>query len=235
MDHGIIPATKGFEEIGVSGKVNISGEQRTTDKRGFIKMMSGFGGANAAIAMRRGCGKACNNGTKPCNAAYEVVAEVSLGDADVNALYKERIGDYPKFHKMDGLSKMAFMAAEMLISEYGAEKLDDDLAVILFNRTSSVVADRKYDATISNPENHFASPSMFIHTLPNISIGEVAIRHGIHGETSFYILEERNEKMMQNIINATLRENNTRHVITGWIDCPEDDNCVCDLKLIKKS
>lgn len=235
MDHGIIPATKGFEEIGVSGKVNISGEQRTTDKRGFIKMMSGFGGANAAIAMRRGCGKAFNNGTKPCNAVYEVVAEVSLGDADVNALYKERIGDYPKFHKMDGLSKMAFMAAEMLISEYGAEKLDDDLAVILFNRTSSVVADRKYDATISNPENHFASPSMFIHTLPNISIGEVAIRHGIHGETSFYILEERNEEMMQNIINATLRENDTRHVITGWIDCPEDDNCVCDLKLIKKS
>ena len=47
-DHTVL-GTKGFEERGVSGKILLSSENQTTDKDRFVKMISGFGGGNAAI------------------------------------------------------------------------------------------------------------------------------------------------------------------------------------------
>lgn len=43
-DHTVL-GTKGFEELGVSGKVNISADNRSADKHSFVKMLSGFGDA----------------------------------------------------------------------------------------------------------------------------------------------------------------------------------------------
>lgn len=53
---GVLLPTKGYSECGVSRPLNISSEARTTDKRSFIKLISGFGGCNAAIGFRfNGC------------------------------------------------------------------------------------------------------------------------------------------------------------------------------------
>ena len=49
LNEGIILPTKGYECLGVSKKINIAAESGHTDKRSFVKMMSGFGGCNAAI------------------------------------------------------------------------------------------------------------------------------------------------------------------------------------------
>lgn len=57
-DHTII-GTKGFANIGVSHAVNISSENRNTDSSSFIKMLSGFGGCNAAILMQKGGDRLC--------------------------------------------------------------------------------------------------------------------------------------------------------------------------------
>lgn len=54
VDGGVVLGTKGFEELGVSCKVNISKDNRPTDRRSFIKLISGFGGGNAAILFRKG-------------------------------------------------------------------------------------------------------------------------------------------------------------------------------------
>lgn len=53
MDDNIILGTKGFKTIGVSRNVNIASENRTTTGTKFIKIMSGFGGCNAAIRYER--------------------------------------------------------------------------------------------------------------------------------------------------------------------------------------
>ena len=47
-DHTII-GTRGYKELGVSGKINVFAENRPTDKKTFIKMLSGFGGCNATM------------------------------------------------------------------------------------------------------------------------------------------------------------------------------------------
>lgn len=54
VDRGIILPTVGFAEQGTSYKLNIASETRPTEKRTFIKILSGFGGSNAGIAYRKG-------------------------------------------------------------------------------------------------------------------------------------------------------------------------------------
>lgn len=48
-DDGVVLGTKGFATLGVSKPVNIAADCRPTDKRMFIKTLSGFGGCNAAL------------------------------------------------------------------------------------------------------------------------------------------------------------------------------------------
>lgn len=53
-DEGCVPATAGWRESGVSCPVSVSSECRHTDKKAFIKLLSGFGGCNAAMLFRKG-------------------------------------------------------------------------------------------------------------------------------------------------------------------------------------
>lgn len=53
-DAGIVLATKGYSECGVSCPVNVSDRIRTTDRKSFIKLLSGFGGCNAGVLLKKG-------------------------------------------------------------------------------------------------------------------------------------------------------------------------------------
>ena len=52
-DHNIL-ATKGYETIGVTHPLVLSNQNQPTDKRAFIKLLSGFGGCNAALLFAKG-------------------------------------------------------------------------------------------------------------------------------------------------------------------------------------
>ena len=54
VDDNNILATKGFETIGVTHPLVLSNENKPTDKKAFIKLLSGFGGCNAALLMAKG-------------------------------------------------------------------------------------------------------------------------------------------------------------------------------------
>jgi len=49
LKDGIIPATYGFETPGVTYPIKIVKTPQPTTKRRFVKMLSGFGGCNAAL------------------------------------------------------------------------------------------------------------------------------------------------------------------------------------------
>jgi 3-oxoacyl-[acyl-carrier-protein] synthase-1 len=57
-DAGIVLPTRGFSELGVRHPVRVSDQAGTTDKRAFVKLLSGFGGVNGALLFRKG-GAAC--------------------------------------------------------------------------------------------------------------------------------------------------------------------------------
>ena len=52
-DHNIL-ATRGYETLGVTHPLVLSNQNQATDKQAFIKLLSGFGGCNAALLMAKG-------------------------------------------------------------------------------------------------------------------------------------------------------------------------------------
>ena len=109
---------------------------------------------------------------------------------------------------------------------------DEKRAVILFNSSSSIVADRKHIATFENENDFYPSPSVFLYTLPNIVTGEIAIKRGYKGETSLYILNEYNEKIINSVVESTFAHSSVRTMITGWVDCNSDSDFEAYIKLV---
>lgn len=259
-DHTIL-GTRGFEELGVSGKVNVSAVSLPTDKHAFIKMLSGFGGCNATLWASKenvhfpteerseDVHFLSNNLNKSFTRKHSikitpeeiVVDGQQWGKApSLTALYKQYIGDYPKFYKMDGLSRLGFIASEILLqqesektrAEVKEESHAFDRGIVLFNHSSSIASDRKYLASIANPAEYFPSPSVFVYTLPNIVTGEIAMRHGYHGETSFYILPHNDQKLMNEILNATFLDPATQSILGGWLDYEDEEHFEAELCII---
>lgn len=250
LDDQTILATQGFEELGVSGHISLSAFHQSTSKSAFVKMLSGFGGCNAALLLEKNGTRPTGGCHSPFSSHHSVVIRPDAVEVDgrhlpieahgkdlLTALYRQYVGDYPKYYKMDPLSRLGFIASELLLQAEGAERFVacDDCAVIFFNHSSSVCADRQYIETIADPDNCFPSPSVFVYTLPNIVTGEIAIRNGYHGETSFYILPRQDDRLMQQILQASCLDSTTQSILCGWLDYEDDAHFVADLRILNKS
>lgn len=260
IDDDTILGTRGFSELGVSGKMNICAENRPTDKKGFIKMLSGFGGCNATIWAAKNPEREniALSQIEQQNREFttthtiritpeEVILDQrklwerkkELGEQEgkehhslLTSLYKQMIGNYPKFYKMDGLSRLGFVASEILLNAEKGET-DKERAIIFFNHSSSIASDRNYKESINDKDNYFPSPSIFVYTLPNIVTGEIAIRNHFHGETSFFILPDKDERMMEEILQASCLDAQSKSFLTGWIDYEDKRHFEADLKIKK--
>ena len=54
LEEGIVLPTRGFETLGVSRPVKVSAAEQPAKGNSFIKLLSGFGGVNGAILLRKG-------------------------------------------------------------------------------------------------------------------------------------------------------------------------------------
>ena len=158
------------------------------------------------------------------------------GNALLTELYRAYIGDYPKFFKMDTLSKLGFVASEMLLKDEGKERFvsREDRAVVLFNKTASLQADTNYQATIQEPENFFPSPAAFVYTLPNIVTGEIAIRNKYYGETLFIVVESCDAHIMARQLMNAFQDPMTQSILGGWLDCNDENHFEARLFLVEK-
>ena len=265
-DDNTVIGTRGFEERGVSGKVNISSANRpiaATSTPRFVKMLSGFGGCNATIMATR-CTESADAhadyapeiADKPLNYTHCITitpAEVTLDGKQITpvsakatslltALYKQYVADYPKYYKMDGLCRLGFVATELLLKAENKPRMGEcsDRAVVVFNHSSSCCSDRKFIDTIASDEDYFPSPAVFVYTLPNIVTGEIAIRNGYHGETSFYILPQSvdmhsTSPVTDNILRATFADRETTSIIAGWLDYVDGEHYFADLRIYERN
>ena len=164
------------------------------------------------------------------------MSHAEQGNALLTELYRAHVGDYPKFFKMDTLSKLGFVASEMLLKDEGEERFvpREDRAVVLFNRTASLQADTNYQATIQDPENFFPSPAAFVYTLPNIVTGEIAIRNKYYGETSFIVVESCDAQIMARQLMNAFQDPMTQSILGGWLDCTDENHFEARLFLVEK-
>jgi hypothetical protein len=135
---------------------------------------------------------------------------------------------YPKFYKMDHLSKLGWLAAELLLSDGGrfdggrfdggrfdpAEYRPEGMAVVLSNANSSLDTDYRYFASVME----IPSPALFVYTLPNIMIGEICIRHNFKGENAFFITSTFDAAFIGNYVRDLLDNGNASACICGWVE-----------------
>lgn len=147
-------------------------------------------------------------------------------------LYREWAGDYPKFFKMDTLSKLGFLLSEMLVKEEPYRfQPREDRAVLVFSREGCVANDRHYVQSMED----FPSPALFVYTLPNIVAGEIAIRNKYAGETGAYVLESFNRDAIRTLVRQAFQDPVTQSVLAAWIDCPSDEEWTAQAWLIERN
>ncbi|MBS1667736.1 MAG: hypothetical protein JST58_10195 [Bacteroidetes bacterium] len=128
---------------------------------------------------------------------------------------------YPKFYKMDQLSKLGWLAADILLKDTlnPRDYKPEDLGLVLSNANSSLDTDLKYFQTTKD----FASPSLFVYTLPNIVAGEICIRHHFKGENAFFVSAEFDVDFIQQYVNNLINNNILQFCICGWVDLLGED------------
>jgi uncharacterized protein YqgQ len=151
---------------------------------------------------------------------------ITIGTEDFSTFiknaYKFLKTDYSKFFKMDNLSKLAFLAADVLLKKENLNEEENNIALIFSNKASSLDTDRKHQAAIENDAEYFPSPAVFVYTLPNICLGEISIKHRLYSENSFFIFDRFNAEHLQLYANSLLRSGKAEKVLCGWVDLDEN-------------
>ncbi len=134
----------------------------------------------------------------------------------LNGIYGYVETAYPKFHKMDPLCKLGFLAAEILLKGREHEKTygPADTGIVLCNAHSSLDVDLRYAKTIQTG----ASPALFVYTLPNIVIGEISIRHHFKGENAFFVFKQFDGNFIAGYVNGLFDQHLISSCICGWVD-----------------
>lgn len=128
--------------------------------------------------------------------------------------YKSLELNYPKFHKMDNLSKLAFLASEMILKDEDHSRT----ALVFANKSSSLDTDFKYQESINCQENYFPSPAVFVYTLPNICVGEISIKHKMQTENAFFVLDEFDEKFLNDYSEQIVQSGKADKALCGWVE-----------------
>ena len=164
--------------------------------------------------------------------------ETSDNAADfIKQLYRGHNMSYPKFFKMDALSRLAFVCSELVFNnrkitdQYKAE----DVGIVLSNSSSSLHTDSAYNETIKNKSDYFPNPSLFVYTLPNIMVGEICIRNGIKGENSFYVSEKPDFDFLSEQVNFLFDTNVIQCCLTGWVEVNTSNHYEASLFLVEKN
>ncbi|HEY8781747.1 MAG TPA: hypothetical protein VIM16_09045 [Mucilaginibacter sp.] len=152
-----------------------------------------------------------------CKQSLKIFENKNAGlAAFLASIYRHFRLHYPKYYKMDNLSKLGWLAAEILMKDsFQKDKYQPEgVGVILANANSSLDDDIKYfDST-----KDVASPSLFVYTLPNIVIGEICIRNNFKGEHAFFIQDTFDAGFMKQQVKYLLDKDILQACICGWVD-----------------
>ncbi len=143
----------------------------------------------------------------------------------LNGIYQHFSVAYPKFHKMDALSKLGFLTAELLLRDNDIHRAyaGNEIGIFLMNSSSSLDSDRNHQGSILDRNQYFPSPAVFVYTLPNIVIGEICIRHKITGEGTFFVGEQFNPSFLAGYVKILLDQGIIRCCLAGWVETEGHD------------
>jgi hypothetical protein len=161
----------------------------------------------------------CHLNENSCSINGKIFLQKSLESTEswFKQLYKELAIDYPKFYKMDTLAQAGFMGSELIkkiIPVISDVYKDDEIALLFANKESSADTDIRFQE--SYEEKNTPSPSLFVYTLPNIVLGEIAIRNKWYGENMFAVLPKFTPDFFVQY-GTILLSTGSKAVLAGWL------------------
>ncbi|MCF2447543.1 hypothetical protein L0657_26545 [Dyadobacter sp. CY345] len=162
----------------------------------------------------------CQISEEACAVNGNVIVRKDEQSADswFKQLYKELALDYPKFYKMDMLAQAGFLASEFIkkaFPELVSSYADDEIALLFANSESSSDTDIRFKESFQKRKS--PSPSLFVYTLPNIVLGELAIRNKFYGENMFAVFPKfAPEFFLQ--YGSVMLATGSKAVLAGWLN-----------------
>lgn len=233
----ILVGTPGFETLGVPMPLNISRsnvELPSVKPLSALKTASGFGGTNAALLLEYSPQDAlsCESPVKVnADVLRTVLVESGRILLDDKVVYSSESGDFQdfirsafktvcapnmKFYKMDSLSKLGYVASEVLLD--GIEYGEEDCGLILSGVYGSLDTDIRHQQIIDSETDASASPAVFVYTLPNVVEGEISIRHHIKGENTWFWSDDRTLSDVREYAALSMSAQDMKYCIVGHID-----------------
>lgn len=139
--------------------------------------------------------------------------------------YEQLNVDYPRFYKMDALSKMGLVVTDVLLknSFAAAEYKPEETGLVFSNCNASIEADVQY----WEASKEYPSPALFVYTLPNIVIGELCIRYKFKGENAFFVSDAFDAQWLYWYVSDLMSRNVLKTCICGWVDVLDDRLDAC--------
>ena len=233
----ILVGTPGFETLGVPMPLNISRsnvELPSGKPLRALKTASGFGGTNAALLLEYSPQDAlsCESPVKVYADVLRTVLvessrillndkEVYSSDSDdfqdfIRSAFKTVCAPNMKFYKMDSLSKLGYVASEVLLD--GIEYGEEDCGLILSGVYGSLDTDIRHQQIIDTETDASASPAVFVYTLPNVVEGEISIRYHIKGENTWFWSDDRTLSDVREYAALSMSAQDMKYCIVGHID-----------------
>lgn len=166
------------------------------------------------------------NGTTVEKSQYSTTSEI------LDDLYGAVQMEYPRFYKEDIHCKAGMLTAQVLLRDQPLLQnfKPEEIGVVLMNRSGSLDADLKYQATV----NSIPSPALFVYTLPNILIGEICIRYGFKGENVFLVSELFDAELLTQTVIQIFNEGTVKICLCGWCEATAQQH-ECFLWLVGES
>ncbi len=233
---GFLLGTKNLIASDASWNLKVSPECQRFTQQCCLKTASGFGGCNAAIVLDMKMRDTFREGQV---SVPQVVAHYQLPASDrpfaeyIRTLFKSLGEDNMKFYKMSDMSKALYVAVEKLLAIEGFEEVEPTRrAIILANRSASLDSDWSHQQILNKRLPEGTSPAVFVYTLPNVSAGEICIRHKMQGDNTFFI-ENQDSGIAERYARSLIVNNHADVVICGWCEYLKGHWNV-NVKLLKK-
>ncbi|PZX48707.1 beta-ketoacyl-[acyl-carrier-protein] synthase family protein [Algoriphagus chordae] len=138
----------------------------------------------------------------------------------LKSAFKPLETSYPKYYKMDRLCQLAFLGAEYLLNASNFSFKEDEVALCFFNGLSSLDSDAKHQQLIN--EEAKVSPAIFVYTLPNIMMGEIAIKNKWYGENLLMLRPDFNFEEWALEADLLISSGKANYCLGGWVDVYQD-------------
>ena len=179
-------------------------------------------------------------------------------------LYNRYSKGYSKFFKMDNLSKLGFLSAEILLHSFEKNQMKQTMSEINIETHAAMIKNvcqvesmvtrfkqmkenevaivlGNSEATTPTDKKYFESvsgipsPALFVYTLPNIMIGEISIKYGFRGENLFFVAEKFDAEELFQHVQTVLTNREINWILAGWVNYVEDKEYESMLYLVAQN